>query len=523
MISWNQVVKCFEQSDAKVLRNSNPLDEYWNKCNVYKNAVADDQAILYVVDVDSMQHAVFENHVSVVILNHNSSSLDDIPEGIGNALCVNAQDNEENGVTQLERKFFYQLKMGYLLSSVQDAIVNDLGTHAIVELISQFLDEPVALLDTSLHFIDKSLSHKPDYSKSRFPEAHDKESFDENVIMFLKKLGVLEKMINSTEPACFKMEGEGACYIPVMMSGIKVAYLVVYSNSPEKWKIEDYYDHFPLLVKALSIEMSKGNFYLLNKGYYYNYIFSILLSEQAVELEDIKLRLKVNDYDLRDNMYLIEIDTELYKNVSIHKDRIADSFRRLFRNSFFVFKDDKIYFLVSRSDHDLVTQREIDLWEQTLKSQKLIAAVTGPFQSFLKMKQHLREVELVLQAQRYWREKGPLFFFEQFQTKAMLSSLRSKEDIGLFKFQPVLDLAEYDRAHGTELILTLKEYLNHPKGIHEICDTLCIHKNTLYKRLDKIQSILKCDYTSGENVMKIELTFEMMQMDGEAHSYTPEP
>jgi sugar diacid utilization regulator len=513
MISWNEVVECFEQSNYSVLRAVDSSQKYWNQSTLYRNMAADDRTVLYIVHSGDLNQVVFDNQVAVIILGNNDFNSDDIPKGIGNALNVIESEAEPKGIIQLNQKFQYQFKMGYLLTSLQDAIVDDLGVQAIIEMISQFFEEPVALLDTSLHFIVKSQSYKPDYSKSQYPELHEKASFDENAIKLLKELGVLEKMINSTEPSCFKTEEEGAYYMPVMISNIKVAYFVIYSNSPGQWKVEDYCEHFPMMVKMISIEMAKNNFYLLNKGNYYNYIFSMLLSEQETEFDDIKTRLKVYDYDLHENMYLINIDMEMYKNVSLHKDRIADSIRGSFRNSFYVFKDDKIYFLVSRSDNDLITQQEMELWEQTLESQKLIAAVTGPFKSFKNMKQHLREVELVLQAQKYRYEKGTLFSFELFQTKAMLSSLRSREEISIFMFPPVLELAKYDRVHGSELVLTLKEYLKHPKSINEICDVLCIHKNTLYKRLDKIESIMKCDFHNGEIIMKIELTFEMMEND----------
>ena len=516
MISWNEIIKCFEQSNYNTLKVVDSYEEYWYQSTLYNNMVAEDRTVLYIVRSDYLKQVKFDNQVAVIIFGNTNFDMETIPDGIGNALYVIETEAEPRGMIQLNLKFQYQFKMGYLLSSIQDAIVKDLGIQAIIELISQFFEEPVALLDTSLHFIVKSQFRKPDNTKSIYPDSHEKASLDENVIMLLRKMGVLDRMINSTEPSLFKMEGEGACYIPIMISDIKIAYFIIYSNSPEKWKVDDYYEHFPMLVKMISIEMAKNNFYLLNKGNYYNYIFSMLLSEQETELEDIKMRLKVNDYDLRENMYLIEIDTEMYKNVSLHKDRIADSIRRSFRNSFYVFQEDKIYYLVSRSDNDLITKQEMDLWEQTLKSQKLIAAVTGPFQSFKKMKQHLRELELVLQAQKYKKEKGVLFLFEQYQAKAMLSSLRSREEIRIFMYQPVLELAEYDHIHGSELIPTLKEYLKHPKSISEICANLCIHKNTLYKRLDKIEAIMKCDYRNGEIIMKIELTLEMMEIDREA-------
>lgn len=48
--------------------------------------------------------------------------------------------------------------------------------------------------------------------------------------------------------------------------------------------------------------MAKDNFYLFNKGTYYNYIFSMLLTGKNADIDDIRLRLKIYNYDLREFM-----------------------------------------------------------------------------------------------------------------------------------------------------------------------------------------------------------------------------
>lgn len=249
---------------------------------------------------------------------------------------------------------------------------------------------------------------------------------------------------------------------------------------------------------------------MFNKGNYYNYVFSLILSEDKVDMDDIRMRLQIYDYDLRENIYLVEIDTNMYQNVGLKKDRVAETLRSTFKNSFYVFNDDKIYFLISRHKYELVDEDEMNSWEMSLKGQKLVGAITGPFYDFNDIHKRIKEVSMVLEAARKEERDKYIYSFDEYQTKAMISYLK-KEDIDMFLYKPVLKLLNYDEKHGSELVDTLKEFLRHPKEIGSICDNLCIHKNTLYKRLDKIDSIMGCDYRDGLEIMKIELTLELLQ------------
>ncbi len=512
MITWENVLACFVESRHEVLRTVDKQQEYWNEKTLYSGMIADDDTILYVVNASCMKQVEFSNRVAVIILKDSPLDISEIPDSVGNAICISDPPEMPTGLIRLNAKFQDQFKVGYILSILQSAIVSNVGIQKIVEIIAQFFREPVSLLDMSFRFIAKSQSYKPDNSKSLFPETHDDVGFDRKMLDWLKKEGVLEKLIHSNSTVSYTVASEKSHFIPIIISNIKVAYLILYTNNPEQSISKQYEQFFPMLSNMLSIEMAKDNFYLFNKGNYYNYIFSLILSDQEADVEDIRMRLQIYDYQLRENMYLIEIDTIQNRNIAKHKDQIADSIRKTFRNSFYIVKAEKIYFLVSRNNHERITPEEISKWEMTLKGQKLIAAITGPFSNFKNMQEHLREVELVLEAAKKMNTDKSIFTFEEYQVKAMITALQKNGDISTFLYKPVMDLLEYDKKHGTELVWTLKEFLKHPKEIGEICETLCIHKNTLYKRLDKIDSIMGCDYRSGEIIMRIELTMEILDM-----------
>ena len=103
-----------------------------------------------------------------------------------------------------------------------------------------------------------------------------------------------------------------------------------------------------------------------------------------------------------------------------------------------------------------------------------------------------------------------IYIFDDYQIYAASKYLLEAGKSELVLYPPLMKLIEYDKKHKTNLTETLQEYLVNPKKPLEVCDKLFIHKNTLYKRLDRIDSIMNCDYRNGTEIMKIELTLEML-------------
>lgn len=512
MISWKKVLQCFEEADYHLLNTSSLYQEYWYLRTLYRGLRADDDTVLYVIRLSDVPYVSFAENIAVIVINDTEGQPDsEQPSMKGNAILLNEQKELSKGFLNLEAEFHNQFKIGYIMQKLLDVVASDGGIQLMIEMISDFFKEPIALLDTTFRFIARSETYKPISGKSIFSDdAHYGEGYNKSMLEYFKKNGLLEAMLHANAPFHFKVkEEEIAYYMPVIVNKIKVAYLIIYSNQPEYDRKDYYLEFLPLFSQMISIELAKRNFYLFNKGTYYNYIFSLILSDAKVDVEDVRMRLNIYGYDLRYNLYLLEVDSNIEEIKSLHKDKIAESIRNTFRNSFYVFKEDRVFFLISRHKDELLTFDEMEGWNMSLESQNLIGAMTGPFTDFADIHKHMKEVRMVLDAVLQTDNQKNLYTFEEYQTKSMISYLK-QEDISLFLYKPVLDLIAYDERHGTELVETLKEYLKYPKEIALICDALCIHKNTLYKRLDRIDSIMNCDYRNGTEIMKIELTLEML-------------
>jgi len=73
-------------------------------------------------------------------------------------------------------------------------------------------------------------------------------------------------------------------------------------------------------------------------------------------------------------------------------------------------------------------------------------------------------------------------------------------------------LAEYDRRHQAQLLLTLEEYLRRRGNIAAAAQTLYVHPNTLRQRLRRIQELTGLD-VADEDWLMIEIELKLLRLE----------
>lgn len=99
----------------------------------------------------------------------------------------------------------------------------------------------------------------------------------------------------------------------------------------------------------------------------------------------VRLRLKLGGYDLQRKLYLLCVRPLSRLAGEQWSERVATHLRDLFSNSIYVHKDGKLYYLISRSDKQPVTDYEQTIWRECLYSSCLCGGLTGPFEDFGQM------------------------------------------------------------------------------------------------------------------------------------------
>ncbi|MEI3604327.1 PucR family transcriptional regulator [Pseudogracilibacillus sp. SE30717A] len=102
-------------------------------------------------------------------------------------------------------------------------------------------------------------------------------------------------------------------------------------------------------------------------------------------------------------------------------------------------------------------------------------------------------------------------FYENLAIYRLIDQMNDKEEIKEMIQDYIGPLLTYDREKGTELLKTLQIYLKNLGAKNETADELHIVRQTLYHRLNRIETLLGKDFMSSKNRLMIEFTIHALK------------
>jgi purine catabolism regulator len=77
-------------------------------------------------------------------------------------------------------------------------------------------------------------------------------------------------------------------------------------------------------------------------------------------------------------------------------------------------------------------------------------------------------------------------------------------------------LADYDKRTGSDLVATLKAYLDNERNVSKTADALFMHRNSIKYRLEKIESLLTSDLNDPDNRLLLHLAINVWAEGGKS-------
>jgi PucR family transcriptional regulator, purine catabolism regulatory protein len=109
-----------------------------------------------------------------------------------------------------------------------------------------------------------------------------------------------------------------------------------------------------------------------------------------------------------------------------------------------------------------------------------------------------------------------LVLFEEMSARFRLLQGQSPDALVDITRRTVVPLLEYDARRHTHLMETLRTLLDNHFAVQPTAEALYIHRNTLQKRLRRIESLLGADLTNIDDMMELYLGLRALQLVGEA-------
>lgn len=508
---WKRIVRQVGLQPGDIVRESAPEHDICAVRMLVSGMCAEEGSYLYLVRSSDLPHVQLKGQVSLVVLDDTGVGTPELSETPCNCALV-SQEKAPAVVREINWVFTVFAQIDMLLSRLQSHVANGEELSAMVGEVAEAFGYPVDVLDNSFCFI---ATGRDQNSELRQAYAQTGARLPVHILQDLRSSGKLKQLVESTGPVLVEHPKEGedfaAWLTPLVFNRVKLGYLAIFCpGKPTKdWLPGEYVNYLHYVADFFSMAMSRRDFYTQNKGEVFSYVLSSLLESDRTDLEEVRQRLKLGGYELQKKLYLLCVRPLSRLAGEQWSERVATHLRDLFSNSIYVHKDGKLYYLISRSDKQPVSDYEQTIWSEYLYSSRLCGGLTGPFEDFGQMQNRRLEAELTLSI--CIQKKKPLLRFQTSQIEALAEYLRWKNASELFYHRPTLALIDYDRGHGTRLVETLLRYLKNPKEPNAICEELNIHKNTLYKRLDKIRDVMGVDITEADTIMQFRLTLYLME------------
>jgi sugar diacid utilization regulator len=117
---------------------------------------------------------------------------------------------------------------------------------------------------------------------------------------------------------------------------------------------------------------------------------------------------------------------------------------------------------------------------------------------------------------------APVLLFDSLGVYRMLSSVTDPAGIEAFMKEQLGTLLDYDKRHGSDLLVTLAQYFDSGCKVDQAAAALSVHRNTLKYRLKRVRELLGQDLNDGPTRTNLHLatmvwlTLESLRRTGQA-------
>lgn len=396
------------------------------------------------------------------------------------------------------------------------ALLSNNGLQYLIDEASKTLGNPIFVVDTSYQYIARQTGELPaddsEYARIMRQEM-EYNSILESGVNYIKNTQLDETVCKMNEPYCLYNDylKKKTMISSVRIHGIEVAHvMMVEQNQPFS---RNDFDCFQRLAHFVGQEMQKSAFYQTNKGQMYSYFLINLLNDPQPVQRVLQRRLQVLHYALLDKFIVAAIQPKKGIFTGQTFDVVTGQLRGILTGNIYALYDNCLVILFNRKKDASLGEYTEEVLERYATINFLDVGISNEFNDLTEIRQFYQQAVCAVQYGRRFPKQhngGPLYFYREYAYVEMLDLCGKQANLMKFCHPRLLDLLAHDEESNSDLMNTLFEYLQHSANTRRTANALCIHKNTLLYRIDRIKSILGTDLSSGEDLFMFHLSFRIL-------------
>lgn len=243
---------------------------------------------------------------------------------------------------------------------------------------------------------------------------------------------------------------------------------------------------------------------------YFEELISRMLHQEKIEPSQIRRHLQALHWKYNNRYTCFVLELDLWNRRDIDSYSICRMVENKFPNTYASFCEDRIICIINLEQAGILQDEFLRLLAPYVRDQLFRAGVSYEFQDFSAFpsfyQQALAALELGKQkAPDQWShrfDRYALDYFTRYGTSRMHERHLCHPDL--------IRLHRYDLENKTNLLTTLQTYLSCGQNATTAAAELYIHRNTLYQRMSKIESLIQANLSDQATRLYLQISFSIM-------------
>jgi sugar diacid utilization regulator len=144
--------------------------------------------------------------------------------------------------------------------------------------------------------------------------------------------------------------------------------------------------------------------------------------------------------------------------------------------------------------------------------EQVTVGAAGDVDDLHRLRVRVREAERCLRALQLLKRSGEGASARRLGMYALLVTEAGEELAQLFVHQRLGELEQYDAERGTSLLESVEQYFEHDGNVAQAAQSLFVHGNTLYQRLERVDTLLGPAWRSGDQALEMRLALKLRRL-----------
>lgn len=433
-----------------------------------------------------------------------------------NLIWLSSEANLYACYNEIQSTFLENQELASLVQRLLAAHFSNQGLQYLIEEAASALGNPIVVVDPSYRYIAYHLGINPDddseVASAMRAEVANETMIDE-AVAYIRDKRIDAEIARSKGPfeQFNEIIGCNTMTLAVMVRGICVAHVMMGEYNHPFTDLDR--EAFVRLSNFVGQELQKGELWGPTSGELGSFFLENLLNDANPSAAVTNRRLKALNFHPKPLLFVVCLHAPGEGLNQVQAEHLAAQLKPVLHHSLYTTHHKQLVAVISRDIDEGISPRTEKKLRDVAALNGLAVGISNPYRTLTDTRRAYQQARAAI---RYGEmstsalNDGGFFRYADYAFMSMLNICGRRTNLLELCHPALLELMEYDEAHGGELMETLFCYLQVAGSTSRASALLNLHKNTMLYRLGRIREVTGMDLSSGEQLFQLQVGFRIL-------------